>query len=113
MWKIEHSWAAVRREVPWVKTLPTEYIREHVRFGTQPMEEPPDPKFLAHIIEMLGSDKLLMFATDYPHWDFDAPGPALPAVLPADLRRKILWENAREIYGFPEPAEVPEPALRR
>ena len=113
MWKLDQSWAALRREVPWLKRPPSEYIREHIRFGTQPMEEPPDPKHLLSIIDMLGSDKLLMFATDFPHWDFDAPAHALPAALPAELRRKILWENAREFYGFPEPAEVPEPALRR
>jgi uncharacterized protein len=113
MWKLDQSWAALRREVPWLKRPPSEYIRENIRFGTQPFEEPPDPKHLLSIIEMLGSDKLLMFATDFPHWDFDAPAQALPAVLPAELKRRILWENAREFYGFPEPAEVPEPALRR
>ncbi|TMC09731.1 MAG: amidohydrolase [Chloroflexi bacterium] len=101
MWKLDQSWGALRREVPWLRRPPSDYIRDHVRFGTQPMEEPPDPKQLLQIIDMLGSDELLLFATDYPHWDFDAPGPALPAVLPATLRRKILWENARDFYGLP------------
>jgi predicted TIM-barrel fold metal-dependent hydrolase len=113
MWKLDSSWTALRREVPWLRRPPSEYVREHIRFGTQPMEEPPDPRQLLQIIEMLGSDDLLMFATDYPHWDFDAPGPALPAVIPAALKRKILWENARDFYGFPEPAPAREPALSR
>ena len=41
-----------------------------------------------------------MFATDYPHWDFDAPDRALPSFLKSELRRKILAENARELYAF-------------
>lgn len=113
MWKLDQSWAALRREVPWLKRPPSEYIREHIRFGTQPMEEPPDPKQIVQIIDMLGSDEMLMFATDYPHWDFDAPEYALPKAIPADMRRKILWDNARSFYGFPEPAPVGEPVLTR
>jgi predicted TIM-barrel fold metal-dependent hydrolase len=113
MWKLDQSWAALRREVPWLKRPPSEYVRENVRFGTQPIEEPPDPKQLLQIIDMLGSDAMLMFATDYPHWDFDAPEFALPKGLPEGLRKKILWENAREFYGFAEPAVTGEPALSR
>ena len=113
MWKLDQSWAALRREVPWLKRPPSEYVRENVRFGTQPIEEPPDPKQLLQIIDMLGSDEMLMFATDYPHWDFDAPEFALPKGLPEGMRKKILWENARDFYGFPEPAVSGEPALSR
>ncbi|HLH68698.1 MAG TPA: amidohydrolase family protein [Candidatus Dormibacteraeota bacterium] len=111
MWRLDQSWGALRREVPWLKRPPSEYVREHVRFGTQPMEEPPDPKHLLQLVDMMGSDRMLMFATDYPHWDFDDPGPAIPKRLPADLRRKILWDNARDFYGFPEPAQTSPSAV--
>jgi predicted TIM-barrel fold metal-dependent hydrolase len=113
MWKLDQSWAALRREVPWLKRPPSEYVREHVRFGTQPIEEPPDPAQLVQIIDMLGSDEMLMFATDYPHWDFDAPEFAMPRGISESLRKKILWENARDFYGFPEPAATGAPALTR
>jgi predicted TIM-barrel fold metal-dependent hydrolase len=108
MWKLDSSWGALRREVPWLTRKPSDIIREHVRFGTQPFEEPEKPKHVLDLIDMMGSDELLMFSTDYPHWDYDDPVRALPSVLPADLRRKILWENARAFYGFaePEPEEV-------
>jgi predicted TIM-barrel fold metal-dependent hydrolase len=48
----------------------------------------------------------IMFSTDYPHWDFDAPNQALPARLTADQQRKILHENAAALYGLPTPANA-------
>ncbi|HET9222927.1 MAG TPA: amidohydrolase family protein, partial [Roseiflexaceae bacterium] len=102
MWRLDKEWKGLRREVPWVKRLPSQYIRDHIRLTTQPLDAPPDPQHVQQIIEQLGSDELLMFATDYPHWHFDAPGEAIPAGLPASLERKIKFENARAFYRLGE-----------
>ncbi len=100
MWRFDKNYRALRDEVPWLTKLPSEYIRTHFRATTQPMEEPSDPRHLLQIIEMIGSEDFLMFSTDYPHWDFDAPDRALPSVVPRDLRRKIMVENALAFYDF-------------
>jgi predicted TIM-barrel fold metal-dependent hydrolase len=43
-----------------------------------------------------------MFATDYPHWDFDDPNEALPKIqLPAGFEAKVMAENARALYKLP------------
>jgi predicted TIM-barrel fold metal-dependent hydrolase len=55
---------------------------------------------LLQTIEQLGSEDILLFSTDYPHWHFDDPEDALPVTLPPDMERKILVENARALYGF-------------
>jgi uncharacterized protein len=107
MWRLDQSWRSLRAEVPWLTRRPSDYIRDNVRFATQPFEEPDEDRHLLQVIDMMGSDRLLLFATDYPHWDFDDPVHALPAVLGEELIGKILWENGRDFYGFPEPA--PEP----
>lgn len=98
MWRLDKNWKGLRREVPWVDRLPSEIVHEHVRLTIQPVDEPPDPEDLLRIIEQLGSEELLLFSTDYPHWHFDEREDALPVKLPADLERKILSENARAVY---------------
>jgi len=98
MWRLDKEWKGLRREVPWVRRLPSEYIRDHIRLTIQPIDAPPDPDRLLQIVEQLGSDELLMFSTDYPHWHFDTTEEALPIGLPAALERKIMAGNARAFY---------------
>jgi predicted TIM-barrel fold metal-dependent hydrolase len=98
MWRMDKEWKGLRREVPWNRMLPSEYVRRHMRLSLQPLDEPPDTAQLLETIDQLGSDELLMFSTDYPHYHFDAPEEALPAGLPEPLQRKILFENARAFY---------------
>jgi predicted TIM-barrel fold metal-dependent hydrolase len=100
MWRIDKEWKGLRREVPWNTDPPSTYVRERMRFTLQPMDAPPRADHLLKIIEQLGSDELLMFSTDYPHWHFDTPAEAIPAGLPPSLRRKILRDNARTFYGL-------------
>jgi predicted TIM-barrel fold metal-dependent hydrolase len=41
---------------------------------------------------------MLLYASDYPHWQFDGDD-ALPPGLPEGLRRKILVENPLATYA--------------
>jgi uncharacterized protein len=98
MWRIDKDWKGLRREVPWNTQPPSEYIRQRIRLSLQPIDAPPDGQHLLQIVDQLGSDELLMFSTDYPHWHFDSPERALPSGLPTTTRRKILYENAAAFY---------------
>ncbi len=100
MWRLDKHWKRLKAEVPFLKRKPSEYIREHMRFTTQPMEEPPIPGQLLQVLKHLGSDEMLMFATDYPHWDYDAPDLAFQMKLPEELKQKIYYDNARSFYKF-------------
>jgi predicted TIM-barrel fold metal-dependent hydrolase len=96
-WRMERAYAKLKAEVPHLKRTPAEYVRDHIWLTTQPMEEPEKPEHFARIVDRIGADKL-MFATDYPHWDFDSPVEALPQWLPVDTRAAIMAENARAFY---------------
>jgi len=98
LWRIDKDWKGLRREVPWNKQVPSEYVRQRMKFSLQPLDASPDPRHMLMLIDELGSDDLLMFSTDYPHWQFDTPEEALPAGLSPEQRRKILSENARSFY---------------
>jgi predicted TIM-barrel fold metal-dependent hydrolase len=98
LWRIDKEWKGLRHNTPWVKRLPSAYFHEHIRLTTQPMDAPSNIGQLQQILEQLESDELLMFATDYPHWLFDAPEEALPAVIEEPLLSKVLSENARAWY---------------
>ena len=45
----------------------------------------------------VGGDHIL-FASDYPHWDFDDPVMAIPPSLGEDERRMVFAGNARAVY---------------
>jgi uncharacterized protein len=100
MWRIDKDWKGLRREVPWNTRPPSDYIRDRIRLTLQPMDAPTDPSMLLQIVDALGSDELLMFATDYPHWHFDSPEQAVPVGVAGPVRSKILRDNARAFYGL-------------
>lgn len=98
MWRLDKAWRLLREETPHLKKLPSEYVRQHFWFTTQPIEEPEKPRHFAVMLKHLAMDDRILFATDYPHWDFDAPDQALPVQLDQNLERKIFAENARSLY---------------
>jgi uncharacterized protein len=98
MWRFDKEWKGLRREVPWVRRSPSDYIREHVRLTLQPFDAPPDPNYLLRFVDRLGSDEMLLFATDYPHWHDDTPELVLPDILSEGLARKMLYDNAATLY---------------
>ena len=81
---------------------PSEYLREHWSFTTQPIEEPEDPEHLAFAFDALGMVDRIMFSSDYPHWDFDAPSQTLPRSISREDKAKIFAGNACRLYGLPK-----------
>jgi predicted TIM-barrel fold metal-dependent hydrolase len=95
IWRLDREYKEARREVPWVKELPAEYVRRHVRLTTAPFDLPPDGAALEQVLDALGSTELLLYASDYPH----RYGVEVLDALPAGQRAGILWDNAARCYG--------------
>ena len=97
IWRADKTWKGVRAEVPWVSRLPSEIIRDHVRFTVQPIDAPDEAEGLLRLIDQVESDDIFLFSTDYPHWQFDGDQ-ALPHQLPEQLVEKILKTNPLTTY---------------
>jgi predicted TIM-barrel fold metal-dependent hydrolase len=101
LWRMDQDWKSLRHHTPWVKDWPSEYYRKHVRVTSQPIELPPKADMFLPMLEAIYAKECLMFASDYPHWDFDSPLLAFPK-MPDDLWERIFYQNAAELYGLPQ-----------
>lgn len=97
LWRINKTWRGVRAETPWLDRPPSHIIREHVRLTIQPFDDPPEHSQVQTILDGIGSDEMLLFATDYPHWHFEGTD-AIPAGLPKTIVPKVLLDNALATY---------------
>ena len=96
--RLDEEYLKRPEEAPLLETRPSEYITDFY-FGTQPLEVSARPDLLELCFDMIGTDRLL-YASDYPHWDFDSPSiiNELSMLEDAD-RRAILGGNAIEVFG--------------
>jgi len=99
LWQADADWKALRYQTPWVKKQPSEYVRKHVRFNSQPLAEPPKSTYLKTILECMDAAQILMFGSDFPHFDFDSPQLTLKYMDPS-CREKVFYSNAAHTYGL-------------
>lgn len=99
-WRMDHAYRVMGREVPHLNRLPSEYLRDHVYYTTQPIEEPEKDDYSDEVLEAFtesGMANQLLFSSDYPHWDFDEPYAYLD-LADERLSRRILGGNASELF---------------
>ncbi len=98
IWRLSKFWRGVRREIPWVDRPPGDIIRDHVRMSIQPFDGPDDGAFIDKVIDQIQSDDFLLYASDYPHWQFEGDE-IMPKGIPASLHRKIMRDNPLATYS--------------
>ncbi len=109
LWRMDAEYLALRQEAPLLTKLPSEYVRDHFRFTTQPMDHPARNADLLKMLELVDASRMLMYASDFPHFDADEPD-VVPAALPEKDRQAILHDNAFAWFGLhklTEPADKP------
>jgi len=93
MRRYEDEYLRSPEEAAILEKPPSEYIEDQVYIGSQPVEGIGDPQYLSSMIDLLGAQNL-MFATDFPHYDFDTPDTFFHAI-----RQKIDTEDLDRIFG--------------
>jgi predicted TIM-barrel fold metal-dependent hydrolase len=79
--------------------MPSQYIRDHFYITTQPIDESDHPDSMRQLFDMTDAERMIVFASGYPDWDFDDPSAILPG-LSDDARLRIFYANAKELYGL-------------
>ena len=97
-WRLEKNFKAVRAETPWLRFLPSEYIRRHFWFTSYPLEEFPGDGGLSKICKMMGADQRVLFSSNFPDWEYGDPF-EMVASISENVRRRIMVENAIDLYG--------------
>ncbi|MCX4096848.1 amidohydrolase family protein [Nocardia sp. alder85J] len=99
MWRMD---AIYEKRKAWldIKRKPSEYVKEHIKFTTQPLDYPDDKTELVRALEMMECEKILLFSSDYPHWTFDDPR-WLVKHLPAHARDAVMYRNGIQTYHLP------------
>lgn len=99
LWRMDKNWKALHSTIPWLDALPSEIAARHIRLSTQPLEEPPNVDHFHAMLEMFPAERMLMFSSDYPHWDGDAPDFAARQ-FPERIRARIMGQTAAELYDL-------------
>ena len=97
LWRLTKFWRGLRAEIPWVDRTPTEIARDHIRLTLQPVDAPPTSEQLERLMDHMGSDEMIIFSTDYPHWQFDGVD-VIPEGISGELARKIMVDNPKNTY---------------
>jgi predicted TIM-barrel fold metal-dependent hydrolase len=100
MQRLDHEFMMRVCEAPMLKRPPSEYIRE-MYFTSQPLEK-GNLRLLEATFEAMRAETQLLFASDWPHWDFDPPS-AITSIpfLSEQAKRNILGLNAARVFNLP------------
>jgi predicted TIM-barrel fold metal-dependent hydrolase len=100
--RLDKEYIERRREVPLLQERPSRTMRRFY-YGTQPIEEPERRADLVSLFELFDGENRAMFASDWPHHDFDHPQHVFGLPFPPEARRRIMGLNAAEFFGLDVP----------
>jgi uncharacterized protein len=83
-WRLDSTWRVLRNEVPHLQRKPSDPAQFYALYD--------------QFVDFGFGDRL-MFSSDYPHWDMDAPYDSTPPFLSLEDKRKILGANAAALHG--------------
>jgi len=108
MQRLDSEYMMRSSEAPLLKRRPSEYIAD-MYFTSQPLER-SNLKLTEATFDAIKAETQLLFASDWPHWDFDLPAAitSLP-FLNEQAKRNILGLNAARLFKL----EVPRHKLNR
>jgi predicted TIM-barrel fold metal-dependent hydrolase len=97
--RLDKEYVERRREVPFLTERPSHYVKR-IYVATQPVEEPERLSDLVALMELYDGEDTTIYASDWPHHDFDHPMKLNQVPFTPAQRRKVLGENALTLFGI-------------
>jgi uncharacterized protein len=99
MQRLDHEYQMRSCEAPLLNKLPSDYMRE-MFYTSQPLEK-ANSKLLRATMEAFNAETQLLYASDWPHWDFDPPAAITTlSFLSEQAKRNILGLNAARVFNL-------------
>jgi uncharacterized protein len=100
MQRLDHEVLMRPSDAPGLRRLPSEYMQD-MHFSSQPMER-THMALLEATMKVMKAETQLLFASDWPHWDFDPPSAITSLPFLSDTaKRNILGLNAARLFNLP------------
>jgi predicted TIM-barrel fold metal-dependent hydrolase len=100
MQRLDHEYMMRPSEAPLLKKKPSDYMRE-MYYSTQPIEI-QDKEAMECTFRMMNAETQLLYASDYPHWDFDLPSTIYDLPFLSDkAKHNILGGTAAKLFKLP------------
>jgi predicted TIM-barrel fold metal-dependent hydrolase len=100
--RLDKEYAERRQDVPHLTERPSVYMNQ-MFYATQPVEEPDHMGDVATLMSLFDGENCVVFASDWPHHDFDHPDKVLQIPLSDDARAKVMGLNAARLLGLEIP----------
>jgi predicted TIM-barrel fold metal-dependent hydrolase len=99
--RMDKEYLERRREIPILQERPSHYMKRFY-YATQPVEEPENLRDLVTLMELYDGEDRTIFASDWPHHDFDHPSKVHQIPFTNEVRRKVFGENALRLFKIDE-----------
>ena len=97
--RMDLFWERDPRAAPLVRRRPSEYVQDQITLTTQPLDEMEKRHEWDALFSPPGLDRLLLFSSDYPHYDTDDPGLVINSRIPEQMRSAVCYGNAVRTFG--------------
>jgi predicted TIM-barrel fold metal-dependent hydrolase len=95
--RMDKNYERRKHALPHLSKKPSEYLQENFFVGTQPVEDAAGINNMRRLFEMIDAENMLVYTSDFPHYDFDYPSVLTIPKFPEETERKIFGANALDI----------------
>ena len=99
IYRLDREYMQHRENAPLLEHRPSTYFRDFY-IGTHPIEVPENPEELVWLLNMVNGENRAIFATDWPHHDWDDANVIQSLPISQEAKEKIWGLNAKEFYGL-------------